>query len=244
VTVQAEPRRTFQILRYKLPQWRHIDSRELSCYGKAVLSANDIDSRRVLIPVLLCLLVLLINALAARAMVVLKRDFPDLVTRSEQIVIGTVTGIREEQDSSGTPYTLVTFSDLSVLKGEVGSALTLRFYGGTAGDVQVRISDMPTFTIGERDVLFVAGNGSTVCPLVGVWQGRFYVRFDADLGTDIVEDSNHQLLLLGLNQRELIRAPARGAREGDAAAGGQPPLTLDDFRQLIADALAQPQPNN
>jgi hypothetical protein len=191
--------------------------------------------------VLFCLL--FPDARPAGAMVVVKRDFPDLVARAEQIVIGTVSAIREEPDSSGTPYTLVTFSDLSVLKGDGDSTLTLRFYGGTAGGVELRIPGMPTFTLGERDVLFVAGNGPNVCPLVGVWQGRFYVRFDPTLGTDVVEDSNHQPLF-GVAQGELLRAPAAsGSTASGTAASGTIPLTLDDFRQLIADALAHPQPS-
>ena len=176
---------------------------------------------------------LIVTALATapvRAMVVVKRDFPDLVARSEQIVIGTVTEIHEQLNGSGTPFTLVTFSDLAVLKGDVGSTLTLRFYGGHAGDVVVGIPDMPVFTLGERDVLFVAGNGEVVCPLVGVWQGRFYVRFDPAMGADVVEDSAHQPVT-GLAGRELIRAPA-------AVARGTTPMTLDDFRSAIADELA------
>lgn len=166
-------------------------------------------------------------------MVVVKRDFPDLVARSEQIVIGTVTDIHEQQEASGTPFTLVTFSDLTVLKGDVGSTLTLRFYGGHAGDAVVAIPDMPAFTLGERDVLFVAGNNRDVCPLVGVWQGRFHVRFDPTSGTDVVEDSIHQPLT-GIASRELVRAPA---------ISGETPMTLNAFRQLIVDELAQPQPS-
>jgi hypothetical protein len=178
------------------------------------------------------LAVLVFGAASASAVVVVKRDFPELVRRAEQIVIGTVTDIHEEQDVSGTPFTLVTFSDLSVLKGDVGSTLTLRFYGGHAGDVVVAIPDMPTFTLGERDVLFVAGNNRDVCPLVGVWQGRFYVRLDPTLGADIVEDSTHQPLT-GIAGRQLLRAPA---------VSGATPMTLDAFRQLIVNELAQPQP--
>jgi hypothetical protein len=97
---------------------------------------------------------------------------------------------------------------------------------------------MPIFVLGERDVLFLAGNGSTVCPLVGVWQGRYYVRFDPAVGTDVVEDSNHQPVF-GVAQREVLRAPAASA----ANAGGTAPMTLDAFRQSIADELAHPQSN-
>ncbi len=172
----------------------------------------------------------LITVMPSAAMVVAKRDFPDLVARAEQIAVGTVTDIHEEPDSAGTPYTLVTFSDLSVMKGEVGTTLTLRFYGGRSGDVAVGIPDMPTFTVGERDVVFVAANGTSICPLVGVWQGRFYVRSDAALGTDVVEDSAHEPVV-GLTGRELVRAPA---------GVGTTPLTLESFRQLIADELAHP----
>jgi hypothetical protein len=126
----------------------------------------------------------------------------------------------------------VTVSNLSVLKGDVASTLTLRFYGGHTGGGVIAVPDMPRFTLGERDVLFVAGNDRDVCPLVGVWQGRFYVRFNAALGTDVVEDGNHQPLT-GVAGGELLRAPA---------VSGVTPMTLDAFRQSIVDELAQPQP--
>ncbi len=183
----------------------------------------------------LLLAALLLVSMRAQAMVVVQREFPELVARAEQIVVGTVTEIHEQLDASGVPFTLVTFNDLTVLKGDAGATLTLRFYGGHAGNVEVRVPDMPTFTVGERDVLFVAGNGTTVCPLVGVWQGRFYVRFDPAVGADIVEDSTHHPVI-GLAGRKLLRAPA--------VAGGETPMTLDGFRQLIADELAHPHGND
>jgi len=172
-------------------------------------------------------------AAPAQAMVVAHRDFPELVARAEQIVIGTVSDIHEEQDDAGVPSTLVTFSDLTVLKGNVDATLTLHLYGGTAGDVAVHISDMPSFAVGERAVLFVAGNGRSLCPLVGVWQGRFRVRRDASGGGDVIEDSSGSLVT-GLTGRELRRR-ARHASAGPA------PLTVDGFRQLIADELASPR---
>ena len=175
------------------------------------------------------LVALRLLAAPAAAGEVVRRDFPDLVARAEQIVIGTVTAIREAPDASGAPETLVTLADLSVLKGEVGPELTLHFYGGQAGGVAVRIADMPTFTVGERDVLFVAGNPTAICPLVGIWQGRFSVRFDPALGTEIVEDHAHNPVT-GLSP---------SARRGAQAASATP-MTLDGFRQRIADELAQP----
>lgn len=176
---------------------------------------------------------LLATAVTSSALVVVKRDFPQLVGRAEQIVVGTVTDIRNELDQSGTPWTLVTLADLTVLKGDVGQTLTLRIYGGRAGDVIVDVPDMPQFTIGERAMVFVAGNGKTVCPLVGVWQGRFHVRTDPERGVDVVEDAQHQPVV-GLAGTELQRAPLQ------PRAATQPAMTLDEFRQLVADEIAHP----
>lgn len=210
----------------------YVDSFSRSCYGGLVRYLLSLAAS------VLILVAVLGGAAPCGAMVVAKRDFPELVARAEQIVVGTVSAIREELDASGTPFTLVTFSDLSVWKGSAGSTLTLRFYGGTAGDVTVRVPDMPTFVLGERDVVFVADNGSSVCPLVGVWQGRYYVRADPTLGTDVVEDSDHRPLV-GVAQRELLRAPAASDTSSDS--GGATPMTLDAFRQLVTDELAHPQ---
>lgn len=175
----------------------------------------------------------LLTSMPAKAMVVVHRDFPELVARAEQIVVGTVVDVSEGVDGSGRPATFVTLSDLEVLKGDAAATVTVRLYGGRVGDRGVYVPDMPRFTVGERNVLFVAGNGRDVCPLVGVWQGRFHVRTDTARGLDVIEDDAHRPVT-GVTTREIQRAPQ--------AAGLQQALTLDDFRQLIADELAHPHP--
>jgi hypothetical protein len=170
-------------------------------------------------------------ATAADAMVVVQRDFPELVARAEQIVAGTVTDIKQQTDASG-PATFVTFGDLTVLKGEVGDRLTLRFYGGESGDVVVHIPDMPTFSVGDRAVLFVAGNGRAICPLVGVWQGRFHIRFDSERQTDVVE-TNDRTPVVGVAGRSIVR--------GESKATAMP---LGDFLDSVAGELAHPTAGN
>jgi hypothetical protein len=180
------------------------------------------------------LAVLLLGAApAAHAMVVVQRDFPDLVARAEQIVAGTVTDIKQEADASGAPMTLVTFSDLTVLKGDVGATLTLRLYGGESGGVVVHIPDMPTFTVGDRAVLFVAGNGRDVCPLVGVWQGRFNVRFDPERQTDVVE-TNDRTPVVAVSGRQIVRPRVMGESTGSAA------MPLGDFLDSVSGELSHP----
>ncbi|HVM96285.1 MAG TPA: hypothetical protein VMT89_07840 [Candidatus Acidoferrales bacterium] len=172
-------------------------------------------------------LIALSFALSANALVVVQRDFADLVARAEQIVIGTVVDIKLGQNALGSPVTLVTVGDLSVLKGSVGNEMTLQIYGGG----NTHIADLPEFKEGDRAVLFVAGNGRDVCPLVGVGQGRFRVRFDAQRNEDVV-DTNDGRMVVGREKRSLRFAPA-----STASANA---LSVDEFRQMISDELASP----
>lgn len=167
-------------------------------------------------------------------MVVVERDFPDLVERAEDIVVGTVADVGNAQKPSGEPITLVTVADLTVLKGSADDTVTLEFYGGEVGDYAVRVPDMPTFKPGERVVLFIAGNGDNVCPLVGVWQGSFRVRYDDSRGTEIVT-TNDGTPIAGIVADQVRPFGDRG--DGGAATAA---LTLDGFRRLIADEIANP----
>lgn len=172
---------------------------------------------------------------ATQAMVVVERDFPDLVQRAEQIVAGTVSDVSQAQKPSGAPMTLVTVSDLTVMKGEARDSITLEFYGGATagGEYAIKVPDMPTFKAGERVVLFIAGNGVNVCPLVGVWQGSFRILTDAERG-DVVA-TNDGRPLAGVVGTQL--QPRSSGGDGGGAAET---LTLDAFRQLIADELTTP----
>ena len=79
--------------------------------------------------------------------------------------------------SPGIPYTFVTFSVLDVLQGaSPGRSITLRFIGGADGRGGfVEAEGVPTFQVGDEDVLFVVGNGETGCPLVLCEFGRFRI---------------------------------------------------------------------
>jgi len=188
-------------------------------------------SRRRLVTYVTAVLAALAVTLPASAMVVVQRDFADLVARAEQIVVGTVIDVREHDDPAAGPVTYVTVSALRVLKGDARDTLTLRFSGGASGAVAVHIPDMPTFAVGDRAVLFVAGNGRDVCPLVGVWQGRFRVRFDSARGTEVVE-TDDRAPVLGVAARRVVR----GRRDAGAAAA----VSLDQFLGLISSELAAP----
>jgi len=174
---------------------------------------------------------LLFCAQASFATAVRQRDFPELVSRAEQIVIGTVLEVRDDKDTEGIARTLVTVGDLTVLKGTVsGDELVLDFAGGASGRYASRILDVPIFRTGERAVLFVAQNGRAVCPLVGIWQGRFRVQFDAARGVETVSADNEHPLI-GIEERRL---------KFSQRSNQQKAITLDRFREMIADELVRP----
>jgi hypothetical protein len=169
---------------------------------------------------------------SAPAMTVVDRDFADLVAHAEQIVVGTVTAIEAGENERGGPMTFISFNDLTVLKGDVAPPFVLQIHGGLTRDgVLMHVPDLPTFRVGERAVLFVRGNGRDFCPLVGIWQGRFEVRHDPDLGIDVVE-RHDGTVVTGMTAGNLESAQRRSA--------GARPLSLDDFGALIREELTHP----
>jgi hypothetical protein len=159
----------------------------------------------------------LIGAVSALATTAIERTFPELVQRAEVIAVGTITDIREEWDETKkSPYTFVTLSSLTVLKGEAGDTITLRFFGGHSPEGKSHtIAGMPHVTLGETIVVFCAGNYRDVIPLVGLWQGLLRVAFDRQLGTDTVR--NHAgIPIVGIEDGKfLLRTSETAARALD-----------------------------
>src|SRR5262249_28738213 len=88
---------------------------------------------------------------ASQATTVLVQAFTDLVHQADVIGGGTVTGIQERWDvARQAPFTLVTFSNLTVVKGEADDQnLTLEFLGGDTPDgMRLAVDGVPQFTVG------------------------------------------------------------------------------------------------
>lgn len=138
-------------------------------------------------------LALLALATVARATSVLPPTFPELVAESDVILRGVVTAVRcEEFDSADGRgiRTLVTLSVEQALKGSPGSTVTLSILGGKVGRRALRIEGVPRFTVGDRQFVFLAGNGQVFCPLVGLGHGRYPIRVDPATGRDYVAREN------------------------------------------------------
>ena len=185
----------------------------------------------------------LLLARLAWATTVIEKPFSALVQDAEVIAIGTVTAIEAEWAAQKkAPFTLVTFSDLEVLKGEAGQTeLTLHFLGGPTPDgLIMQIAGVPQFRLGERSVIFCVGNQHNAVPLVGMWQGVYRVVFDAERGIETVHNHASQpVTTLPTGEGGILHdeAPIIQDQKDQPAEA----IPLDTFTQMIEQELRNRQ---
>lgn len=168
----------------------------------------------------------------ARALVVVERDFAALVALAEQIVEGTVVAVEQSTDPRGVARTLISLSDLLVLKGEVaGDRFVIDIAGGERNGLRSVVLDLPELKVGERYVLFVAGNGRAVFPVVGIAQGVFQVVRDPERQAEVVLAYDGSPVS-GRQGRRLVR---RERAFAPAAA-----ISVQEFRNWVAEEMANP----
>ena len=169
----------------------------------------------------------------AHATTVVERSFSELVQRADMITVGTVTEVREEWDTAQqAPLTVVTFSDLTILKGRQSGSLTLYFLGGhTPEGTYLAIPGMPRFAVGEKNVVFSAGNRRDFCPLVGIWQGRLHVKFDSQRKIETVSD-NFRAPIVGLKRGRFVKKRATSLPEDALSL----PTLIDLIQQELRKA--------
>lgn len=185
---------------------------------------------------LVLLLCLLLVGSPGHATTVLHQSFPELVQKADTIVVGTVSTIAAEWDAAAErPYTFVTFSDLDIRKGSAQATLTLRLLGGPDPDGNIlTISGVPEFHLGDRLVLFIAGNDHYAVPLVGLWQGLYRVVYDPGRDEDVLYTSARQpLTALPAKQGGVVYDPLSTQVDTERS-----PLTLDAVLEAIAEEVA------
>ena len=143
------------------------------------------SSRRFLIFVWLVLA--LAGTRLAWATSVIAPSFAELVDEAQTIVRGKVIAVRcawADSPQGRLIKTYVTFAVEKRLKGSAPDELVLQFLGGEVDGEGMTVQGMPRFTVGQAEILFVAGNGVRFCPLVGMMHGRYRVMTDATSARD------------------------------------------------------------
>ena len=124
---------------------------------------------------------------------VLAVSLEQLSTSAQIVFEGEVVGVRSEFNANQTAiHTHVTFRVVDVLKGAYDQPeITLRFLGGTVGDISLDVSDSTLPKLGEKGIYFVESvTRYQVNPLYGMDQGHF-----------LILESNGQRIMLTRNKR-------------------------------------------
>ena len=102
----------------------------------------------------------------------------ELTTRSDVIVLGTVSFTRSDWNLSRTAIeTRIDLKVEEIFKGTVDQA-KISFYqlGGVVGDTASSLGEAPTFVEGERVAIFLFKNNRERLQVVGFSQGKFLVE--------------------------------------------------------------------
>ncbi len=163
--------------------------------------------------------------LPARATTVIAKDFAALCGEADVVFVGTVQAVESRWVDAEREAieTLVTFVDLTPLRGVAGDVITLRFGGGTVDGLREEIAGAPRFAVGERAVIF-ARHGVLISPLVGFSQGRL----------PVLEGPDGPVVATG----DPSSAGTRAAQRLGAAGADGAPLALDAFVERVRAALA------
>lgn len=165
-------------------------------------------------------------------------SFEELITEAEIILRGVVTEVRAEEFNAGKSRgirSLITLRVERALKGPATDAITLVQLGGVVRGRSLQVAGVPQFRRGERQVVFVAGNGRIFCPVVGGRLGRFLVQTDAATGREhVLRDDSTALVTVDQVPLPLGALPISSSRLSTAMA-------LADFESRIR-ALVAPTP--
>jgi len=161
--------------------------------------------------------------------------FDQLAERAATIVVSTVTSRRSEWENYGASRLIVTKVTLAVeqtLKGSAPRTLVVEVLGGTIGDQTLHVSHVPSFKVGDRDVLFLNGALHAVSPVVGSDQGRFRVMNEAATGNARILDAGFTPLVSTADIGVSAEARPTGLVRSMADA-----VSLSDFVTLVRDRV-------
>ncbi len=167
------------------------------------------------------------------------KSFDELVDEAEQIFIGTVRDATSRRADKGAIVTDYVFGDLEVIKGDAPEPhASITMLGGTVGNESMTIAGAPDFVIGVRYLVFVAGNGSVIFPVVGGHQGIFQVRPDPQTGGSNVYDyAGRPVIGLPASKGTLSNRGVKSSPTGDVGSVTPTAVSTEAFVRAIRRVL-------
>jgi hypothetical protein len=119
---------------------------------------------------------LAVSGAALRATVLIPADLSQLTRDARAVARGAVVAVDSRwTDDHRTIETIVTLQTERYLKGQFGETLQFRVPGGTLGRYRNIVVGAPTFSVGQRVIVFLGAHGPQVPYLVGLNQGVYRV---------------------------------------------------------------------
>jgi len=173
-----------------------------------------------------------------------------------QAIVGRISAV-ESYWTADTPRRIesrVTLEQVEYLKGapaDASTTFTLIVPGGRIGDTRMQVCCTPTFTVGDKWVLFLLPQYRTF-PVAGLFQGSFLARPD-EHGVERIHHMRHDRLepVTGFDEEGFARVArtsdvhaeqrlvgANAARLKPAATTtAAPAMALDDFLMQVRPIL-------
>ncbi|VAW88415.1 hypothetical protein MNBD_GAMMA16-1875 [hydrothermal vent metagenome] len=162
------------------------------------------------------------------------RDFNELVTLADTIIIGTVVKQQSHWDDPVAQdfiHTAITLDNIEMLKGDIEtSTYTLIIVGGAIPPFVISIPGAPSFVTNKRYVLFIKDNNKVIFPLVGVHDGVFIIEASKN-GKSIVKN-NEGVVITEIRQNKVVTQTETNKSLITAQS-----LSLDGFKQEIMHHL-------
>jgi hypothetical protein len=159
----------------------------------------------------------LVASTPADATILIALDLQELTAESDRIVVGQVVWVEPIQIDSGmirTRYRVLVEQDL---RGSDDRELVVETLGGRIGRLGMRVEGSPSFSLGDRVVVFVERDSDTVFRPVGMAQG--VMRVEHEDGRNVVLPMQPDMLLVRPNaQGALVKSagPLSGREHLDA----------------------------
>lgn len=176
--------------------------------------------------------VLLLAVNPARATTVIASDFDSLVSGADYVVRAVVKSVTSEYRTTPKGRAIFTKVELQVLETITGtppSPLVLQLLGGTVDGMTMQVEGVPSFHVGDEDILFVQNNGQQFFPLVGIMNGKYPIKRDASTGAAYVARSNG----VPLYDAKDVKQEMGSAATAQAQHAGQQPLSPEAFAAKI-----------
>jgi len=157
----------------------------------------------------------------AMASLVRALDLAELTREADQVVVGDVLSVRAAWDSEHRNiHTTIEIGVREIWKGAPpsGGRVTIRQLGGTVGEIEMTVLGMPTFSEGERALLFLRRS-----QVAGMAQGKRNLRW---------EGSGKRWLADAANHAESVTIDSRGKLQAVGPGRAEP---LDSLREQILD---------